>query len=213
MTGPDSGAPPRRTGRLAIVAAVIAVLAGGSIPLLRRAQDALERETITLDARRVASRATLDSLAAIQAREDTTLARERARAAARVEAGLHLVIAADSGTVALMRDGIALRTMPARFRGRRPAPGVQTIRSMVESAPQVSAATVDSLGNAIKAAPQERTVERIVLSDGTSLEGGDAAAALLGGVDPSGPPAILVSRRDFAAIRPNLVRGMKAVVF
>jgi hypothetical protein len=57
-------------------------------------------------------------------------------------------------------------------------------------------------------------VERVTLTDGTVIEGGDAAATLLGGVEVApGPRMIVVSRRDFAAIRPNLVRGMKAVSF
>ena len=197
-----------------VIAAVLIAGAAGAIPWLRAQTAAMRREVTDLRAEQVAATHTLDSLSRAAALSKVTLTLELARASARDEPKLHLVIAVDSGTVALVRDGITLRSMPARFVGGRPTPGQQTIAKIVESVVAASAPTVDSLGNTVTVAAPETKVERVTLSDGITLEGGDAAVAMLGGVDMSpGPRAILVSRRDFAAIRPNLVRGMKAVLF
>ena len=174
----------------------------------------MQREAATLRTDQAVAALTTDSLRKSDEAAKVTLALERARAAAREEPKLHLVIAVDSGTVSLMRDGITLRSMPARFRGGLPTRGSQSITKIAESVVVTTAPTVDSLGNTIAVAAPETKVERVTLSDGTTLEGGDAAAAMLGGVEVApGPGVILVSRRDFAAIRPNLVRGMKAVLF
>ncbi|MBC7844201.1 MAG: hypothetical protein H7099_17960 [Gemmatimonadaceae bacterium] len=208
---PDSIARPivgfAITGLLIVAAAV-------AIPKLRAETEALKQEAIALRATQATGVQALDSLRTATAASQAMLALEQARATARDEPKLHLVIAVDSGTVALVRDGITLRTMPARFRGGAPSRGQQTITKIAESVVAATAPTVDSLGNTITAAAKEMKVERVTFTDGTTLEGGDAAAALLGGVEVApGPRMILVSRRDFAAIRPNLVRGMKAVLF
>ena len=196
------------------IAVAVAFGAVAAIPLLRSARAGMEQETARLRELAAERAPTLDSLGSLQERERQVLARERGRATARSVVGLHLVIAVDSGTVALMRDGIPLRTAPARFRGARPSPASLTLSQLVERAAVPPVTTVDSLGNVVRTPPVERLVERIVLSDGTVLEGGDAAAAILGGDQPAaGPRAIVISRRDFAAIRPNLVRGMPAIVF
>ena len=205
--------PSRPTTGYAIACVLIAC-AAGSIPLLRAERTSLQREATTLRTDRAAAARTTDSLRRFVESAKATLALERARTAAREEPKLHLVIAVDSGTVSLMRDGITLRSMPARFRGGLPTRGSQAITKIAESVVAATAPTVDSLGNTVAVAAPETKVERVTLSDGTTLEGGDAAAAMLGGVDVApGPRVILVSRRDFAAIRPNLVRGMKAVLF
>jgi glucose/arabinose dehydrogenase len=197
-----------------VLLAVVAVASAASIPWLRSERESLQREATALRATQATAAQRLDSLRQLAASVTATLTLERARATARDEPKLHLVIAVDSGTVALMRDGITLRAMPARFRGGLPARGQQTIAKIAESIVAATAPTVDSLGNTITAATPELKVDRVTLSDGTTFEGGDAAAALLGGVDDApGPRVIVVSRRDFAAIRPNLVRGMKAVLF
>ena len=213
MSSEPAVTPARPTIGFVVCAALIA--AGvGSVPLLRAERAALQREAATLRVEQSVAVHSADSLRRLDALEKATLALERSRAVAREEPKLHLVIAVDSGTVALMRDGITLRAMPARFRGGLPTRGAQAITKISESVVAATAPTVDSLGNTVKVAAPETKVERVTLSDGTILEGGDAAAAMLGGVDAaSGPRVILVSRRDFAAIRPNLVRGMKAVLF
>ncbi len=193
------------TGTLVVAAAM-------AVPLLRAQRTALLQEAQTLGIARTNSAQSRDSLSRVQEQTRATLTLERARAAARDEPKLHLVVAVDSGTIALVRDGITLRSMPVRFRGS-PSRGVLTIDKVVESVLEAVAATVDSLGNAVAAAP-EMKIERVMLSDGTVLEGDDAGSVLLGGIDATtGPRAILLSRRDFAAVRPNLVRGMKAVLF
>jgi hypothetical protein len=217
----DSHAPPATLAETPsrpivgfVVAAVLVACALGSVPLLRAERDALRVEASSLRRDQLQASLATDSLRRADGSAKQTLALELARAAARDEPKLHLVIAVDSGTVALMRDGITLRSMPARFRGGLPVRGAQVITKIAESVVAPTAPTVDSLGNTVKVATPETKVERVTLSDGTILEGGDAAAALLGGVeDAPGPRTIFVSRRDFAAIRPNLVRGMKAVSF
>lgn len=197
-----------------VIAAVLIACALGSVPLLRSERDALRVEASTLRSEQAAAVQLTDSLRRVDVSAKQVLTLELARAAAREEPKLHLVIAVDSGTVALMRDGITLRTMPARFRGGLPTRGAQAITRIAESVVAPTAPTVDSLGNSVKVATLETKVERVTLTDGTILEGGDAAAAMLGGFEAaSGPRTIFVSRRDFAAIRPNLVRGMKAVSF
>ena len=197
-----------------VIACVLIACAAGSIPLLRAERTASEREVETLHRDQSSAVAATDSLRVALAASQATLSLERARATARTEPKLHLVIAVDSGTVALVRDGITLRSMPARFRGGLPSRGVQSIAKIVESVVAATPPTVDSLGVTVKVAAPETKVDRVTFTDGTTMEGGDAAAAMLGGVEVApGPRLILVSRRDFAAIRPNLVRGMKAVLF
>jgi hypothetical protein len=197
-----------------VAAALLIAGAIASIPYLREQRRAFVRETIALNAATGTVAATLDSLSEIASRSTATLSLERARAASRAEKGLHLVVAVDSGTVALMRDGIALRTMSAQFRGAAPSRGSQAIERIVSSVVSAAAPTVDSLGQIVRMTAPETKVERITLTDGTIFEGGDAADAILGGVDEGpGPRRIVVSRRDFAAVRPNLVRGMKAILF
>ncbi len=212
---PSPGTTRARPVAGLVALAILAATAGAAVPLLRVQREAFLRETA--DIRREAGRVApvRDSLRQVTATLQATLALETARATAREEPKLHLVIAVDSGTVVLMRDGIALRRMPARFTGSAPERGVQHIASIAEVADQVTTApVVDSLGNTVAAPPVEKKVLRVALTDGTVLEGGDAAAALLGGVSTDGGPRrIIVSRRDFDAIRPNLVRGMSAVLF
>lgn len=210
--------PPESVGRkarpIAAFAAglVLLVLSAGSVPVLRSSRVRFQREADSLARAELAVVGVADSLRAVQEQASAALALERARAAAREERALHLVVAVDSGTVALMRDGITLRQMPAVFRGARPARGALTI-TRIASVPVLSASTVDSLG-AVVPGDTATVVEQITLSDGTVLAGGDAASALRGGVEVApGPRMILVSRRDFAALRPNLIRGMKAVLF
>lgn len=193
----------------------VAVVGGAlaSIPYLRQQRGTLRAETQTLRQLKVTAAQTMDSLQEESARARATLELEQARAAARADPTLHLVIAVDSGTVALVRDGIALRSMPARFRRAVPERGTQRIASIDAEAVKATAPTVDSLGNTIAGAP-ERVAERITLSDGTVIQGGDAAAVLLGGLEVApGPRMIILSRRDFAALRPNLTVGMTAVFF
>jgi hypothetical protein len=213
-TGSGPAARPASATPGFIVAGVIIACAVAAIPLLRAERADLRTEVAWLRTQKATAAQRLDSLKATTAVAHATLALETARAVSREEPKLHLVVAVDSGTVALMRDGITLRTMPARFTGGRPTRGTQSITRIAETVVKADAATVDSLGNTVKASAPETKVERVTLSDGTTIEGGDAAAALLGGVDAApGPRMIIVSRRDFAAIRPNLVRGMKAVLF
>jgi len=183
-----------------------------AVPLMRAETASLVRETRELGAMRTTAAQTIDSLRRVREQTVATLTLERARAAARDEPKLHLVIAIDSGTIALVRDGITLRSMPVRFRGS-PSRGMQSIEKITESVVSAVGATVDSLGNAVTATPETK-VERVMLTDGTVIEGDDAASVILGGADAAaGSRAILVSRRDFAAVRPNLVRGMKTVLF
>lgn len=197
-----------------VVAGLVIAAGLGAIPFLRAERESLQREAATLRAEQPTLASALDSLTGALAETRPTLALEQARAAARAEPKLHLVIAVDSGTVALMRDGITLRTMSVRFSGATPARGTQTIASIAVKPVQATAPTVDSLGTTVVAAPVDSSVERVTLSDGTVIEAGEAAAVLLGGVEVApGPRMILLSRRDFAAIRPNLVKGMKAVLF
>jgi hypothetical protein len=195
-----------------LASGVLVVAAALAVPLLRAQRASLLQESQIMKAAQTNSAQSLDSLGRVREQVLATLTLERARAVARDDPKLHLVVAVDSGTIALVRDGITLRTMPVRFRGT-PSRGALTIDKVTESVLRAVAATVDSLGNAVAAAPETK-VERVMLSDGTVLEGADAGSVLLGGVDTtSGPRAILLSRRDFAAVRPNLVRGMKTVLF
>lgn len=213
MTDPRADRPTSPLLLLGLCAA-IAIGAAVGVPMLRTERIAMLREADSLRVTRSTATQALDSLRRERDAVGATLALERARAEARSEPKLHLVIAVDSGTVALVRDGVTLRTMPALFRGARPTRGTQTIARIAESVVKAVAPTVDSLGNTLTAATRETTVERVTLTDGTVIEGGDAASALLGGVEVApGPRMIVVSRRDFSAIRPNLVRGMKAVSF
>ena len=208
---------PEATARPAIgyiVVGVVIAIALGSIPLLRAERASLRAEAMQLRQEQATAAATTDSLHRVTLSAKTTLTLEQARATGRTEPKLHLVIAVDSGTVSLVSDGITLRSMPARFTGGLPARGLQAIAKIAESEVAATAPTVDSLGKPVNSAAPELKVDRVTLTDGTTLEGGDAAAAMLGGVEVApGPRMILVSRRDFAAIRPNLVRGMKAVLF
>ncbi len=211
MTGPDRAGLTRPTIVYAITVLLLVAAALG-VPFLRAQRAALVLEAHELGAIRTTTAAAIDSLRGVREQTRATLTLERARATAREEPSLHLVIAVDSGTMSLVRDGITLRSMPVRFRGA-PSRGMQTIDKIVESVVGAVPATVDSLGNAVAAAP-EATVERVMLTDGTVIEGGDAAAVLLGGLEATaGPKTVVLSRRDFAAVRPNLVRGMKAVLF
>lgn len=213
MSSPRTDAAARPTAGL-LIAGLLIVAAAVAVPWLRAQRESLHHEAETLRVAQGATAQTLDSLQRLTAIAKASLTLQESRAQTRDEPTLHLVIAVDSGTVALVRDGITLRSMPARFRGGVPARGQQTIAKIAESVVAATAPTVDSLGNTVTAAAPELKVERVTLSDGTTLEGGDAAAAMLGGVEVApGPRMILVSRRDFAAIRPNLVRGMKAVLF
>ncbi len=198
-----------------LIVGAIAVGAAASVPMMWAARDVVLRESESLRSSVAASAPIHDSLRRASAVVQKTLTLETARADARAEPGLHLVIAVDSGTVALVRDGITLRSMPARFLGAPPARGSQAIARLEEgAAPPPAVPTVDSSGNAVAVPERERTVERAILTDGTILEGGDAAAAFLGGLDArGGPRAIAISRRDFAALRPNLRKGMSAVLF
>lgn len=200
-----------------IVALVLGVVVIGgalaSIPYLRRQRSALRAETQSLRLLGTTAAQTADSLKEVSSRLRATLDLEQARAAARADTTLHLVIAVDSGTVALVRDGLTLRSMPARFRSAVPVRGTQRVASIQVDTVKATAPTVDSLGNAVPGA-SETVAERVTLSDGTVIQGGDAAAALLGGLDvASGPRMIILSRRDFAALRPNLSVGMSAVLF
>jgi len=184
-----------------------------AIPILRGQRAVLKQEAAAIHAAQPTDRAQLDSLDASVLDTKASLLLETARAAARAERKLHLVIAVDSGTLALMRDGITLRTMSARFTGI-PERGTQTIEHIAARPVESASPVVDSLGRRIVSAPTDSTVERVTLSDGTIIEAGDASAVLLGGMTPApGPRTILLSRRDFAAIRPNLVKDMKAVLF
>lgn len=200
-----------------IIGYVFGVLVIGAsvaaIPTLRTMREALRRETMSLREARQTGASTRDSLADEIAQLRTALELQRGRASARAEKKLHLVIAVDSSTLALMRDGITLRTMPARFRGAAPERGTRTIARIATAAIAPSALTVDSMGNRIAVAP-DTSVKEVILDDGTIIAVGDAASALLGSVEPAaGRRAILVSKRDFDAIRPNFARGMKAVLF
>lgn len=184
-----------------------------AIPLVRAQRADLRGEVSRILAAQPTDRARLDSLDASVLETRATVRLETVRAASRAERKLQLVIAVDSGTLALMRDGITLRTMSARFTGI-PARGTQTIARIAARPVESVSAVVDSLGRRIVSAPADSTVERVTLSDGTILEPGDASSVLLGGMTAApGPRTILLSRRDFAAIRPNLVKGMKAVLF
>jgi len=184
-----------------------------AIPILRGQRAELREEAIAIFAAQPTHRARLDSLDVTLRETQATLVLETTRAAARAERKLQLVIAVDSGTLALMRDGITLRTMSARFTGT-PDRGTQTITRIAARPVESASPVVDSLGRRIVSAPADSTVERVTLSDGTIIEAGDASAVLLGRMTPgSGLRTILLSRRDFAAIRPNLVKGMKAVSF
>jgi hypothetical protein len=196
------------------VLAGLVIAAGlGAVPWLRAKRAALRLEAAAIRAGQPTDRTRLDSLETAVRAAQATLRLETARASARTEPRLHLVIAVDSGTVALMRDGMTLRTMSARFTGS-PTRGTQTITRIAARPVESTAPVVDSLGTTIAAALADSTVERITLSDGTILEAGDASAVVLGGVDVlPGARTILLSRRDFAAIRPNLVKGMKAILF
>ena len=208
-------APSRRApGAAAYVMAGLVIAAGlGAIPVLRAKRSALRQEAAALQSAQPGDRARLDSLDGALRVAHATLALETARATARTEPTLHLVIAVDSGTVALMRDGITLRTMSARFTGA-PTRGMQTIARIGARPAESTGSVVDSLGARIAVASVDSTVVRVTLSDGTILEGGEASAVLLGGVEVApGQPIILLSRRDFAALRPNLMKGMKAVLF
>lgn len=203
--------PPRPVAGF-VVGVVLLALAVAAVPLLRSSRVRLQQESDSLRRAERAAVGILDSLRRVQEQVSAMLTLERARAGAREERALHLVVAVDSGTVALMRDGITLRQMPASFRGGIPSRGALSI-ARIASVPVRSAPTVDSLG-AVVPGDTATVAEQVTLSDGTVLAGGDAASALLGGVEVApGPRMILVSRRDFAALRPNLVRGMKAVLF
>jgi hypothetical protein len=196
-----------------VLVAIVIVAALAAVPYLRSLRTPLLREAAAIRAELPTNSARLDSLNGAVSAAAAMLALEKARAEARAEPTLHLVVAVDSGTVALMRDGITLRTMAARFTGT-PARGTHTIAGIAVRPIASLALTVDSTGQRVTGVPVDSTVERVTLSDGTILEGGDTAAVLLGGVDVApGPRMILLSRRDFAAIRPNLVTGMKAMLF
>lgn len=211
MTPPANRRPGAAAGY--VLAGVVIAGALAAIPWLRAERAGLLREAREIRAAQPTDSARLDSLDGAVRESAATLALEQARAAARAEPKLHLVIAVDSGTVALVRDGITLRTMSARFSGA-PERGTQTITRIAARPVESVAPTVDSTGASITAAKADSTVERVTLSDGTVLVAGDASAVLLGGVEVArGPRMILLSRRDFAAIRPNLVKGMKAVLF
>ena len=146
-----------------LIAGALAIGAAASVPMVRAARDAALRESESLRSSVAAGAPIHDSLRRASAVVQTTLALESARADARAEPRLHLVIAVDSGTVALVRDGITLRSMPARFLGASPARGSQAIARLEEaSAPPPAVPTVDSLGNAVPAPERERTVERAI---------------------------------------------------
>ena len=197
-----------------VITGLLLVVAGAAVPLLRQQRDMLTRETASLAAAQATVTQVRDSLQRVGDAVRAALTLEQARATARAEPKLHLVIAVDSGTVALMRDGVTLRSMPAKFRGTAQARGTQVIARLVEAESAPARATVDSLGNKVVLPAVERMVQRVTLGDGTVIEGGDAATALLGGTEAApGPRTIVVSRRDFDAIRPNLVKGMPVVLF
>jgi hypothetical protein len=204
---------PSRTG-MYIAAAVIVVVSAVGVPMMRKARTEWRQEIIAMQGQSATVATTLTTLSDSATRIKATLAFELLRAESREEKALHLVVAIDSGTVALMRDGIALRTMPARFSGAAPTRGTQAIARIAFSQIPGAPPTVDSLGQVVRVATPETKVERVTLSDGTIIEGGDASEAFLGGIEAgTGPRRIVVSRRDFAAVRPNLVRGMKAFLF
>jgi len=204
----------RRGSAAGYVLGGLLIAAGlAAIPILRGQRAVLTQEAAAILAAQPTNRAQLDSLDASVLESKASLLLETARAAARAGRKLQLVIAVDSGTLALMRDGTTLRTMSARFTGTLER-GTQTIARIAARPVESVSPVVDSLGRRLVSAPTDSTVERVTLSDGTIIEAGDASAVLLGGMTRSpGPRTILLSRRDFAAIRPNLAKGMKAVLF
>ncbi|MCU0619626.1 MAG: hypothetical protein MUF40_06980, partial [Gemmatimonadaceae bacterium] len=151
----------------------------------------------------------LDSLVGLTDAVRATLVAERIRAASRAESTLHLALDRRGGVLALVRDGVTLRRMAVRIDGAAPEPGVRTIDRLVETLADTTP-VVDELGVPVPLARRApATVDRIALDDGTLLRGGDASATLAPVADAPGAPAIVLARRDLAAIRPNLVRGMK----
>jgi hypothetical protein len=197
---------------MAALTAVIAV-AGASIPFLRDWQRSLASGAVRMEQSLPAMDARRDSVERVRDSARATLVIEQARAASRADSALHLVIAVDSGTVTLMRDGIPLRTAAAQFVGGRPAVGAHRIARMITTVAQPVGPLTDSLGLPIRVRDTTQvTVQRVTLDDGTVLRAGAASEVLVERA-ASGARAVVVSTRDFEAMRPNLVKGMSAWVF
>jgi hypothetical protein len=197
------------------MAALIAVtaLASASVPFLRDWQHRLRAARASLVQQLPVISVQQDSVARIRDSVQARLQLERTRAASRADSALHLVIAVDSGTMALVRDGVALRTMPAQFAGAAPARGVRTITRMVARVAAPAGPLTDSLGNPITVRDTTQvTVERVSFDDGMELRGAAASDVVLARAS-GGARGVMVSRSDFDAIRPNLVKGMRAYIF
>lgn len=221
---------------LLVVLLVAAGLAGGAAtPWLLARERAWLGEAAALRGQRAPAAAAVDSLVGLTDSVRATLVTARIRAASRSEATLHLELQRDSGVLLLVRDGLELRRMRVRLEGAPPDRGVRTLAQLTEVLAD-SVVTVDSLGAPVRdSARTPRTVDRVRLDDGVELRAGDVADVLApsaGAADTAaaragdaprtitdgaalarlaqGPPrAIVLARRDLAAIRPNLVTGMK----
>ena len=194
---------------LVVVLLAVGLAGGAAVPWLLAESRALAAETAALRGRRAPAAAALDSLVGLTDAVRATLVAERIRAASRAESTLHLALDREAGTLLLVRDGLALRRMAVRVDGRVPEPGVRSIDRLVETLADTSP-VVDSLGMPVPGVRRvPATVDRIALDDGTLLRGDDASTVLVPVGGTTAAPAIVLARRDLAAIRPNLVRGMK----
>ena len=184
---------------------VVAGLAGGAAtPWLLARERAWAGEAAALRGQRAPAAAAVDSLVGLTDSARATLVTARLRAASRAEATLHLELQRDSGVMLLLRDGLELRRMRVRLVGTPSERGVRTLAQLTEMRTD-SVVTVDSLGATVRDSVRAtRTVDRVRLDDGVELHAGDVTE----GLAPS-TRAIVLARRDFAAIRPNLVTGMK----
>jgi hypothetical protein len=221
-----------RTVLLALL--VAAGLAGGAAtPWLLARERTWLGEAAALRGQRAPAEAAVDSLVGLTDSVRATLVTARIRAASRAEATLHLELQRDSGVLLLVRDGLELRRMRIRVDGAPPERGVRTLAQLTEVVPD-SVVTVDSLGATVRDSVRvPRTVDRVRLDDGVELRAGDVAdvlapaamvadttavsdsprtitdGAALARLSAGPSRAIVLSRRDLAAIRPNLVAGMK----
>ena len=126
----------------------------------------------------------------------TRITLELARRQAKLEKGLHLSVAVDSGKMYLEREGAVLREMAAAF-GPEAKVGPDSIPVVVPRG-ETSIARIED--------------DRVTLEGGTVIQATDAASPMQ---DPAAipPGAVRITTTDLKAIKPNLRLGLRVYFY
>ncbi len=144
-----------------------------------------------------AERAKTDAI--VQAEQDKArIALELARRQAKLEKGLHLAVAVDSGRIYLEREGAILREMAAQFGPEKGVtPGTDSVPVVVPRG-QRTVARLDE--------------NRIVLEGGSAIQAAHTDVGT-GDTTPIPPGEVRIGLTDMKAIMPNLTPGMRVYFY